>query len=1274
MAEGNSTFVLTAGVTAPSQFSFVAEDWPRWAQRWERYWVASGLKKQSDEEQLNMLVYVMGEKAEDVLLSLQLSAADKKKYKKVYEEFKNHYMERVNVVYMRAKFNQRCQKEGEAVDEFISDLYRLIQYCEYGSLQDDLFRDRIVVGVYDAKLSQALQMDPGLTLEVALRKARQAEEVQRQQGLLRGTQGSTHRGVESDYEVSEVKKRTKPISGKHQRCGRCGRSPQHAFATCPARQSTCHACSKKGHWRKMCRLRKSVGTVIVQDEDDEEDIYYLGIVDTNVEPWWVTVTLNGVDIKFKIDTGVDVTVIGSLVVEDKLQGIKLTPTSKRLAGIGGTNFCAKGSFEARLQWKEKLCDETIYVTPGGREVLLGRPAIQKLGILKWVGVTSLRNGAPEKTFPALFNGLGKMEKRYEIRLEDNARPFAVTTPRRVPIQLWEKVKEELKQMEEEGVISPVDEPTEWCAPMVVVPKSDGKVRICVDYTKLNEGVRRERHMLPAVDEILARLGQAKVMSKLDACRGYFQIPLEEKSKKLTTFITPFRRYFFNRVPMGLASSGEHFQKRMSETLAGLEGVANLLDDVLVFGETREQHDERLEAVLRRLQEAGITLNYNKCKWRVNKCRFLGHVISAEEGLLPDPEKIEAIREMERPKTTEAVQRFLGMVHYHLKFLDHLADMTQPLRELLSCKGKLPWTEVHDKAFAAIKKRLTEAPALGIYDPNRKCRVSADSSSYGLGAVLEQNQNGVWKAVSFASRSLTDTEQRYAQIEKEALALTWACEKFTSYIQGSHFILRTDHKPLVPLLSTKPLSDLSARLQRFRMRLLGYQYTIEHVPGKLFYTPDMLSRAPLARRPRDEDIIMAEKDEVMVKEVIKALPMSDTRLEEVREKQERDDVLKEIKQYVRNGWPAHKEDLELPLRRYYEERGYLNEGEGLLMHGHRVVIPKELRREMLDRLHKGHLGIGKCRERARDAIWWPGISADIQNAVEKCEECLERRPQPVEPLMPTAVPERPWMMVGMDILTVRNQSFLVVVDYFSRYPEVTRLTSTTAAAVIGKIKAIFARFGIPEVVRSDNGPQFRGEMLEFAKEYGFRLITSSPLLARSNGQAESAVKIVKNILLKEKDPNLGLLVYRSTPLETGYSPAELLMGKKLRTNLPISSYSLQPSWPNLREHRGKMGIKKAKAAEKYNRRHRAQPLPELKPRDRVWVTDRKHYGKIVNRRNEPRSYDVEVDGSVVRRNRAFLVAAKSVAQSSGSRAGEFHRGEIMTRSGRVVRKPICMCER
>ncbi|XP_046392169.1 uncharacterized protein LOC124160378 [Ischnura elegans] len=836
MAEGNSTFVLTAGVTAPSQFSFVAKDWPRWAQRWERYWVASGLKKQSDEEQLNMLVYVMGEKAEDVLLSLQLSAADKKKYKKVCEEFNNHYMGRVNIVYMRAKFNQRCQEEGEAVDEFISDLYRLIQYCEYGSLQDDLLRDRIVVGVYDAKLSQALQMDPGLTLEVALRKARQAEEVQRQQGLLRGTQGSTHRGVASDYEVSEVKKRTKPISGKraspggcsgqsqHQRCGRCGRSPQHAFATCLARQSTCHACSKKGHWRKMCRLRKSVGTVVVREEDDEEDIYYLGIVDTNVEPWWVTVTLNGVDIEFKIDTGADVTVIGSLVVEDKLQGIKLTPTSKRLAGIGGTNFCAKGSFEAKLQWKEKLCDETIYVTPGGREVLLGRPAIQKLGILKWVGVTSLRNGAPEKTFPALFNGLGK------------------------------------------------------------------------------------------------------------------------------------------------------------------------------------------------------------------------------------------------------------------------------------------------------------------------------------------------------------------------------------------------------------------------------------------------------------------KDEAMVKEVIKALPMSDTRLEEVREKQERDDVLKEIKQYVRNGWPAHKEDLELPLRRYYEERGYLNEGEGLLMHGHRVVIPKELRKEMLDRLHKGHLGIGKCRERARDAIWWPGISADIQNAVEKCEECPERCPQPVEPLMPTAVPERPWMMVGMDIVTVRNQSFLVVVDYFSRYPEVARLTSTTAAAVIGKIKAIFARFGIPEVVRSDNGPQFRGEMLEFAKEYGFRLITSSPLLARSNGQAESAVKIVKNILLKEKDPNLGLLVYRSTPLETGYSPAELLMGRKLRTNLPISSYSLQPSWPNLREHREKMGIKKAKAAEKYNRRHRAQPLPELKPRDQVWVTDRKHYGKIANRRNEPRSYDVEVDGGVVRRNRAFLVAAKSVAQSSGSGAGEFHRGEIMTRSGRVVRKPICMCER
>jgi hypothetical protein len=276
-------------------------------------------------------------------------------------------------------------------------------------------------------------------------------------------------------------------------------------------------------------------------------------------------------------------------------------------------------------------------------------------------------------------------------------------------------------------------------------------------------------------------------------------------------------------------------------------------------------------------------------------------------------------------------------------------------------------------------------------------------------------------------------------------------------------------------------------------------------------------------------------------------------------------------------------------------------------------------------------------------------------------------------MPTAVPERPWMMVGIDLVTVRNQNFLVVVDYFSRYPEVTRLTTTTAAAVIGKIKAIFARFGIPEVVRSDNGPQFRREMFEFAKEYGFRLVTSSPLLSRSNGQAESAVKIVKNILLKEKDPNLGLLVYRSTPLETGYSPAELLMGRKLRTNLPISSASLRPSWPNLREHREKMDIKKAKAAENYNRRHRTRPLPELKPRDRVWLSDRRHYGKIVNKRSEPRSYDVEIDGGVVRRNRAFLLAAQPTVQSSRSEARGFQRGAVITRSGRPVRKPMCICE-
>ena len=287
-------------------------------------------------------------------------------------------------------------------------------------------------------------------------------------------------------------------------------------------------------------------------------------------------------------------------------------------------------------------------------------------------------------FPQLFSGLGRLKDRYEIKLRSDAKPFALSAPRRIAVPLLPKVKAELQRMENLGVISRIDTPTEWCAGMVMVPKPNGTVRICVDLTKLNDSVCRERHILPSVEHALTQIGGARYFSKLDANSGFWQVELSPESSKLTTFITPFGRFCFNRLPFGITSAPEHFQRRMNEILGDLEGVVGLIDDVLIHGKTKEEHDERLTAVLTRLCKSGLTLGQEKCEFCKTQIKFLGQLVD-QSGVRPDPEKVQAIQSMKPPTNIQELRRFLGMINQLSKFCPSLAEKTKPLRDLLSLK-------------------------------------------------------------------------------------------------------------------------------------------------------------------------------------------------------------------------------------------------------------------------------------------------------------------------------------------------------------------------------------------------------------------------------------------------------------------------------------------------------------------------------------------------------------------------------------------------------------
>lgn len=548
-----------------------------------------------------------------------------------------------------------------------------------------------------------------------------------------------------------------------------------------------------------------------------------------------------------------------------------------------------------------------------------------------------------------------------------------------------------------------------------------------------------------------------------------------------------------------------------------------------------------------------------------------------------------------------------------------------------------WGPQQQAAFDKIKELISTAPTLAIFDPAKETTISADASGYGIGAALLQKQeNNELRPVAYVSRTLSKAESKYANIEREALAITWACSKLEKYITGIHILIETDHKPLIPIFTDKHVDDLSPRLQRFRIRMMRYCYTMYYTPGKQLVTADTLSRKPISHGEQDE---LTEDATAYVQSVLMNLPISDVKLAEVWQQQNTDTMMMQIKEYVLGTWPR-KEFLKGEIQKYWHHRDNLTLQNDLLMYDTRLVIPHIMQPEMLKRLHEGHMGINKSRARARQLVWWPGISKDIENVIKRCCICVQEAINFREPLISKELPSRPWQQLAIDLFKLNLKWYVAIIDCYSRYIEVEELENLTTSCVVKFIKATFARHGVPEKIFSDNGPQFQkicsSEFSKFANDYGFIHVTSSPMYAQSNGMAEAAVKICKNLFKKEVDSHKALLAYRATPLANGFSPAELLFNRRLRTTVPTHSILLTPEVPECDVLQHKEHQRKRKQKENFDQSHRARSLPELCKGDTVWITDRRTFGTISEKAGEPRSYYIQTPTGKIRRNRFSLI--------------------------------------
>jgi hypothetical protein len=1251
----------------------LADRWERFIEQFRWYLEAIDAQNAGDRRKVAILLTVAGKEAQEVFRTFtyapaipeipaqgniaavpEVPAETAEQFDTVVRKFQEFCVPRKNIIYERYVFHTRQQQEEESIDSFVTDLRLKAQSCEFGELQESLIRDRLVVGIGDAKLKEKLLKDPNLTLERAIELCKISEAAHIQMKVLTQGQGDgfgkpnstgeSNVNVVKNPSVSQKSKTAKtPAStndsssaqtpdsnkkGKKKICRRCGTF--HKYRQCPAWGQTCKRCGGPNHFAEVCKSRSvQVVGVDQSDSEEEESEFYVNAINGEERcEWMAALTVNNCLLTLKIDSGAQVNILNFKDYQGLSPKPRILARKPKLKSYNDDPIEVMGTCRVQVCVKNKTYQVQFVVVPADSPSLLGAHDSERLGLVNRANLVKKVFAVTEEwdvkvEYKEVFQGLGCLDGKCRIHLREDAVPV-VYPARKVPLALKSKLQDELKRLEKLGVIKKTNIPTDWVLPLVLVEKANGDIRVCVDPMTLNIYIKREHYHLPHKSEILSEMAGAKFFSKLDAAQGFYQIQLDEPSSQLCTVATPFGRYSFQRLPFGVSCAPEMFHAKVQQLFDKEQGVKVFVDDIVVWGKTMEEHNVRLKRVMEIIKASGMKLNEKKCTFGATEITYLGEKLTSL-GVKPDPEKVAAINKMPIPENKEDLQRVLGMVNYLSKFVPNLSVKTKALRGLLQSQVEWIWEDDHSQEWENIKEILTQEPLLKFYDPKRRTKVSSDASKDGLGAVLLQEHEGKWLPVAFASRAMSKAERNYAQIEKELLGILVACEKFHEFIYGTSVVVETDHKPLISL-HRKNLNDLTPRLQRLMLRLRRYDLHLEYIPGKFLIVADTLSRAvnPEARPQEVESSLHVEV-------IKKTYSVSDPMWEKIKLHTLKDTEFQVIMRAVHRGW----DDSEArALKPYYHFRALIAEVDGVLVKGSKILIPSALRKEMLEKIHEGHMGIEKCQSRAREVMYWPNMGQDIENKVNCCSICQKHRyRQPREPLIQHEIPCEPWVKIGADLFTLGGKNFLVVIDYTSNYPEVAELEELSAACTINHMKDIIARHGLPRTVITDNGPQFAcREFAGFAKEYGFDHVSSSPEYPQSNGRAEKAVQIVKRLLKKAKeadaDPYLALLSYRATPLGGDKSPGEICMHRKLRTKLP-----------SVEEHMkiGKTMDAKPETKRYYDRGTRV--LEPLDPFDTVRMQTKGVWAEkaMVQQQVAPNSYAIQTEsGKCFRRNRKHLL--------------------------------------
>jgi hypothetical protein len=957
--------------------------------------------------------------------------------------------------------------------------------------------------------------------------------------------------------------------------------------------------------------------------------YDINEVSDDFSEWWVPVKFPQCDYLFKVDTGARVNVLSMADLSRLGYQIRdLTPSNLCLVGFNRVVVYPLGQLRVRICVNGVTFFTQFHVVERCNSPLL---CLRDAARARLVNVAS-SYGPPAPVTEASTPGCYKHEI-VSLQLTPDAKPKQFP-PRKVPLALQAQARSQLDEMLRDGVIERVTEPSPWCHPMQIAHKPDGRLRICMDPRYLNQFLERAIFPFPSLEQVFSSVRNAKFFSKLDLTWGFWNLQLDEASSKLCTFCTPWGVFRYRRLPFGVSPAPEVFHRVLADVLRDIPGVIHYVDDVLIYGTTKAEHDQRLRTVLQRLRDAGFALSEAKCQYSQPSVVFLGHLISGT-AIRPDPSKVAALQAMRPPTNISEHRGLMGFINFLAQYVPHFSAVTEPLRRLQSTKSHFRWTEDQQQAFDLLKKHFAEEPCLAPFDEYAPLSLATDASATGLGAVLLQHG----RPVLYAARSLTDAETRYSTIEKELLAVVFALRKCHFYTYGRPVRILTDHRSLLGLVTTE-LDQMTPRLRRFVERLFPYSLTWEYIPGKENVIPDYLSRmAPVP--PSPDEVAEALTFDAADTRFTKILLGGDIFYESLATASLDDPLFTLLRKELTHGWRRKPPVHVAGASQYWPLRFRLRvSGPFLLLDDDRVCVPPGLQQQALQLLHLGHPGVTGMQAKARQVMYWPGWTKDITNYVQGCVPCATVAAQPPRPpLFQEPPPEFPGDHVAADHFQFSTESYLVAIDTYSGFPFLHKCHTPTAASLLAAMQNIFLVTGLPRVFLSDGGSAFTSHAFQtFLEACHVRHRKSTPQYAQSNGAAERAVRTLKTLRAKCTTPFelfQAILELQNTPRAPGnVSPSEVFLGRAQRTWTRPGAKAVSVSWAA----RTQSLLAAQKNAQ--DRLHRAPGRPEvLFPGTRVLLRD--YFGKNVTCTvcafgDAPRAYLLRLpSGHVIQRNRSFL---------------------------------------